>query len=78
MPLPAAAYSLVAAPCTLTRSASGRTLPAGATPAASSGCSWAKAPMASLGGWAAKVACISATRSGIVDGLVISGLLSQR
>ncbi len=34
--------------------------------------------MASLGGWAAKVACISATRSGIVDRLVISGLLSQR
>ena len=80
MPLPAAAYRVVAAPCTSSSSASGRTVPAGAMPpgtpvAASSACSRAKAPMASLGGSAAIVACISATRSVIVDGLVIAGLL---
>ena len=79
MPLPAAAYRVVAAPCTSSSSASGRTVPTGAMPAgalaASSACSRAKAPMGSAGGSAAIVACICATRSAIVDGLVIAGLL---
>jgi hypothetical protein len=50
-------------------------MPPGTPPAASSACSPANAPMASPGGSAAMIACISATRSVIVDGLVIPGLL---
>jgi hypothetical protein len=82
VPAPAAAYSVVAAPCTSSRSASGRTVPTEATPvgtlAASSACSRANAPMTSLGGSAAIVARNSATRLAIVDGLVILRLLPDR
>ena len=43
--------------------------------AARPACSRVKASIALLGGWAADTARISATRSVIVDGLVIPGLL---